>query len=134
METDFDSLQRILQELLANAGKFSAAGNSVVLDLSETGGKIVVTITNFGLGIAAEDLDHIFEKFRRGKGVTDRAIPGTGLGLALVKCLVQHLNGSIEVSSSPSENCENEELWLTCFTLTLPQFGEEISEREEYLT
>jgi signal transduction histidine kinase len=128
LKTNFDSLQRILLELLTNAGKFSAVGTSVVLELSEAGGQIVLKVSNLGQGIARDDLDHIFEKFRRGKGITDRAIPGTGLGLALVKCLVEHLNGTIEVSSSPSDNSENNELWRTCFTLTLPQFVEEISD------
>ncbi|MGL5065310.1 MAG: GAF domain-containing sensor histidine kinase [Microcoleus sp.] len=123
LETDFESIQRILQELLTNAGKFAAAGTAVVVDLSEAGGRIVLKITNFGRGISSEDLPHIFEKFRRGTGVTDRAIPGTGLGLALVKCLVEHLGGTIEVSSNPSDPSETDELWRTCFTLTLPQFS-----------
>lgn len=134
LETDFDSLQRILQELLTNAGKFSAAGTSVVLDLSEAGGQIVLKVSNLGQGIAADDLDYIFEKFRRGKGVTDRAIPGTGLGLALVKSLVQHLNGTIEVSSSPLASPETDELWRTCFTVTLPHLPTEISNLEESLS
>ena len=134
LETDFDSLQRILQELLTNAGKFSAAGTSVVLDLSEAGGQIVLKVSNLGQGIVADDLDYIFEKFRRGKGVTDRAIPGTGLGLALVKSLVQHLNGTIEVSSNPLASPETDELWRTCFTVTLPQLPAEISNLEESLS
>jgi signal transduction histidine kinase len=50
--------------------------------------------------------------------VTDQAIAGTGLGLALVKCLVQHVNGAIEVFSHPLEGAT---FWETCFTLTLPQ-------------
>jgi signal transduction histidine kinase len=50
--------------------------------------------------------------------VTDQAIAGTGLGLALVKCLVQHVNGAIEASSRPLEGSTS---WETCFTLTLPQ-------------
>jgi signal transduction histidine kinase len=128
--TDPESLKRALLELLTNAGKFSAAGTAVVLEVSQTAGHIVLKVSNFGCGISAEDLPHIFEKFRRGTGVTKKGIAGTGLGLALVKCLVQHLNGTIDVSSSPSPSAETAELWRTCFTVTLPQFQEAISNLE----
>lgn len=129
LETDKDSLSRILLELLTNAGKYSASGTAVVLEVSQAVNNIVLKLSNFGPGISPVDLPHIFEKFRRGTGITEQAIPGTGLGLALVKCLVQHLNGSIEVSSSPSEIFEDP-LWLTSFTLTLPQFPRELCSLE----
>ncbi len=121
LETDPDSLKRVLLELLTNAGKYSASGNAVVFEASEVAGCIVLTVSNFGPGISAGDLPHIFEKFRRGTGITDQAIAGTGLGLALVKSLVQHLNGTIDVSSAPAKSSETDELWRTSFTLTLPQ-------------
>jgi len=131
-ETDFDSLNRILLELLTNAGKFSDDGTAVVLDVSEAGDLIFLSVSNCGRGISDDDLPHIFDRFRRGTGVTDQSgIRGTGLGLALVKSLVQHLNGNIDVSSSPSENSETAEQWRTCFTLTLPQFPADVSNREE---
>jgi signal transduction histidine kinase len=126
-ETDPDSLKRVLLELLTNAGKYSASGTAVVFEASEAAGYIVLTISNFGRGISAADLPHIFDKFRRGTGITDQAIPGTGLGLALVKCLVQHLNGTIDVSSTPAKSSETDELWRTSFTLTLPQSPAELS-------
>jgi signal transduction histidine kinase len=126
-ETDPDILKRVLLELLTNAGKYSASGTAVVFEASEAAGYIVLTISNFGSGISAADLPHIFDKFRRGSGITDKAIPGTGLGLALVKCLVQHLNGTIDVSSSPAKSSETDELWRTSFTLTLPQSPAELS-------
>lgn len=123
VETDSESFERILQELLTNAGKYSDPDTTVVLRASHGGNQqdnqIVLTVTNLGPGISPEDATYIFDKFRRGQGVTQQAIQGTGLGLALVKCLVQHLNGSIAVSSSPTEASSS---WETCFTLTLPQF------------
>ncbi|MEG4176123.1 ATP-binding protein [Microcoleus sp. S13_C3] len=130
-ETDLDILNRVLLELLTNAGKYSASGTAVVLEVSEAAGYIVLSISNFGPGISAADLPHIFEKFRRGTGITDQAIAGTGLGLALVKCLVQHLNGTIDVSSCPVESSEADNLWRTSFTLTLPQFAAELCNVEE---
>ncbi|MBO0349738.1 GAF domain-containing sensor histidine kinase [Phormidium pseudopriestleyi FRX01] len=125
LNTDAESFERILHELLTNAGKYSDPGTTVYLrashhiDLQQN--QVIVTLTNTGAGISPEDLPHVFEKFRRGQGVTQQAIGGTGLGLALVKCLVQHLNGSITVSSQPIKNST---AWETCFTLTLPQLAD----------
>lgn len=119
IETDSDSIERILQELLTNAGKYSEPDSTVVLSATHQVNQVVLTVTNLGLGISPEDATHIFDKFRRGQGVTQQAIQGTGLGLALVKCLVQHLNGNIAVSSSQALPSSS---WETCFTLTLPQF------------
>ncbi|MEG4812204.1 ATP-binding protein [Microcoleus sp. F8-D3] len=130
-ETDPDILNRVLLELLTNAGKYSASGTAVVLEASEGAGYIVLSISNFGRGISAADLPHIFDKFRRGTGITDQAIAGTGLGLALVKSLVQHLNGTIDVSSCPAESSATDNLWRTSFTLSLPQFAAELCNVEE---
>jgi signal transduction histidine kinase len=130
LETHPESLKRVLLELLTNAGTFSVADTAVVLEVSQTAGYIVLSVSNFGRGISDADLPHIFENFRRGTGVTEQGIVGTGLGLALVKRFVQHLNGTIDVSSSPLDNSETAELWRTCFTLTLPQFQEQLSSVE----
>jgi len=123
VQSDVESLERILQELLTNAGKYSNPDTTIVLKVTHGGNhqdkQIVLTLTNFGSGISPEDATHIFDKFRRGQGITQQAIQGTGLGLALVKCLVQHLNGTITVSSNFDSQSS---AWETCFTLTLPQF------------
>jgi signal transduction histidine kinase len=120
---DFDSLHHILSELLLNAGKYSDA--DTVISLAATtrhtlkGKEVEITINNYGTGIEADELPYIFDKFRRGKGVTDRAVAGTGLGLTLVKHLVEHLNGKIDVTS---EAVTNSELYQTTFTVVLPQY------------
>ena len=121
--TDPESIEHILSELLLNAGKYSDAETTVELVASSQtnfkGKEIAITISNYGAGIAAEELPHIFDKFRRGKGVTDRAVPGTGLGLALVKHLVDLLNGKIQVTSEPVPESD---VFITTFTLKIPQF------------
>jgi signal transduction histidine kinase len=121
LKTDLTSLKSILNELLTNAGKYSAPRSLVHLRMNcqvkQPIEQVVVAISNTGQGIAPEEIPYIFEKFRRGQGATQNAIQGTGLGLALVKSLVQHLNGTIEATSSQfnaQSTCE------TCFTLTLP--------------
>lgn len=116
LQTDAESLHRILKELLTNAGKYSEPNSTVNIKARHQSNQIVLQLINRGPGIAAEDVTHIFEKFRRGQGVTQQAIQGTGLGLALVKCLVQHINGAIAVSSTANKSGSSE----ICFTLTLP--------------
>jgi signal transduction histidine kinase len=122
--TDSESLQQILDELLLNAGKYSNPDTSVSLKVTRQvtpkNHQIEITVSNYGAGISPQELPYIFDKFRRGKGVTDRAVPGTGLGLTLVKYLVEHLNGTIEISSTPVE--DNSSTFVTSFTVILPQF------------
>ena len=120
--SDLESLQNILNELLLNAGKYSDADTkvnlSVVTRKNSKGKEIEIAVDNCGAEITPHELPYIFDKFRRGKGVTDRAVPGTGLGLTLVKHLVEHLNGKIDVTS---EAVANSDLFKTTFTITLPQ-------------
>lgn len=127
LHTDPDSLKRILLELLTNAGKYSDPNTTVRLSVMRRTELqqhlIVLSLTNIGPGISPDEQPHIFEHFRRGEGATQRAIPGTGVGLALVKCLVQQLNGKIEVASQYDAKASGE----TCFTLTLPQFWKDTS-------
>jgi signal transduction histidine kinase len=101
--SESDSLTRILQELLTNAGKYAHPNTTVELRAEVAPGKIIITVIDQGKLINEADLPYIFQKFRRGKDVTKQAIPGTGLGLALVKSLVQHLQGEISVTSSGVE-------------------------------
>lgn len=120
--TDGDSLHRILLELLTNAHKYSELGSTIELHVSHPGDltvrQVTLSIRNIGAGISPDELPYIFDKFRRGRGVTQQAVPGTGLGLALVKSLVEHLDGTIAAHSRP---LENQPSWETCFTITLPQ-------------
>ena len=122
LRSDRDSLHRILFELLTNAGKYADPNSRVQLKVAQKkeplNNQIVVTITNLGQGIAPDELPLIFEKFKRCQGATQNAVQGTGLGLALVKSLVQHLNGDIAASSCVTEDAQT---YKTCFTLTLPQ-------------
>ncbi|WP_026104119.1 GAF domain-containing protein [Anabaena sp. PCC 7108] len=128
LQTEIESFDRIFQELLTNVSKYSERNTVVHLQAthrveqqldSEALGKnqVIIKVTNTGRGISQEEAAYIFDKFRRGKG---RWTPGTGLGLALVKSLVLHLNGAIAIESTPIANSDLSEI---CFTLTLPQFS-----------
>jgi signal transduction histidine kinase len=123
--TDPDSVSRILLELLTNAYKYAEPESTIELKLGRemqaSRSQVALSLKNRGDGILPEELPHIFEKFRRGQGVTKRAIQGTGLGLALVKGLVEHLNGTIAASSEPQVDSDD---WETCFKVTFPQYPE----------
>ena len=122
LQSDPDSIDRILQELLTNAGKYSDPDTTVRICITRNSNaqapEIVVTVSNIGSPISPAEQEYIFEQFRRGSGVSEQLIQGTGLGLALVKCLIQHLNGTISVSSNPINESSS---GLTSFTVTLPQ-------------
>ncbi len=112
---DGESIARVLQELLTNAGKYAYPNTTVNFRAELQSGSIVVAVSDQGKLIQAADLPYIFQKFRRGKGVTQQAVPGTGLGLALVKSLVQHLQGEVSVTSSGTEPLAD-----TCFQVSFP--------------
>ncbi|MBV8887908.1 MAG: GAF domain-containing sensor histidine kinase [Chroococcidiopsidaceae cyanobacterium CP_BM_RX_35] len=123
LATEVDSLDRILQELHTNAGKYSNPNTTIDLKVDEQVDRVIFSLTNIGPNISPEEASQLFDKFRRGRGVTQQAIQGTGLGLALVKCLVQHLNGTIDVDVSrcPDSYANMSKI---CFILTLPKFFE----------
>ena len=119
INSDPKSFNRILVELLDNARKYADSDSQVHLKVGQAHptNSTVLTLQSRGVGIQPQEIDQIFNKFKRGEGVTKQAIQGTGLGLALVKRLVKHLNGAIAVSSKPISSGES---WETCFTITLP--------------
>jgi PAS domain S-box-containing protein len=98
MMGDSTRLKQVLINLLSNAIKFTDAG-AVTVRLSERGAAIVITVQDTGIGIAQQDLEHIFEEFRQIDQSIARLHPGTGLGLAITKSLVEMMQGKISVES-----------------------------------
>lgn len=93
-------LLQILTNLLSNAVKFSPPGAPIRLSAHAEESQVVLQVEDRGIGIAPEDLPHIFEPFYRTRQSDQRRIQGTGLGLAIVKRLVELQGGSIEVVST----------------------------------
>jgi signal transduction histidine kinase len=123
IQTDADSLKHILAELLVNAGKFALPDTMVEVWLTIDSNQAIFKIANLSQPISDEDLGSLFEKFRRGAGTTQQAIAGTGLGLALVKSMTEHIQGNITVTSTavkPELNNVGTKIAKTCFTLTIP--------------
>lgn len=107
---DRQLLEPILKNLLDNAVKYSPSDSPVDLQLSCKSGKVIFQVTDRGIGIAVADRQQIFEPFYRGKNIKN--IPGTGLGLSLVKTLVDLYGGQIAVESEIDIG--------TTFTVMLP--------------
>jgi signal transduction histidine kinase len=116
IETDADSLKHIMEELLVNAGKFAIPQSMVEVWLTVEPEQAIIQVTNLSKPIANEDLPYLFDRFRRGMGTTQQAIAGTGLGLSLVKSMVEHIQGTITVTSEAVEPTTAK----TCFTVTIP--------------
>jgi signal transduction histidine kinase/ligand-binding sensor domain-containing protein/AraC-like DNA-binding protein/DNA-binding NarL/FixJ family response regulator len=110
---DADQLEKVLANLLSNALKFTPQGGSVCATVRATEEQAQIVVSDTGLGIPAQDLDHVFERFYRADTPEARSIEGTGLGLGLVRELVELHGGSIEVASAPGQG--------SAFTVILPR-------------
>lgn len=96
---DSDKFDQILTNLLSNAIKYSPAGGEVRVAVDASADELKLTISDQGIGVPADKLPRIFEKFERVDNRDTRQAGGTGIGLFLVKHLVERHNGAIEVSS-----------------------------------
>ena len=109
---DRDALEQAVLNLVANAIKFSGDSREIHLALGREGDEVVLQVTDQGIGIAPEEQARIFEKFYRARTPETRAIPGAGLGLALVSQIMKAHGGSCAVNSTPGKG--------STFTLRFP--------------
>jgi len=100
IDADGDRLQQVVWNLLSNAVKFTDAGGTVDVRLDRTPDGIVLTVADTGTGITPEFLPHVFERFRQADPSTTRRHGGLGLGLALVRHLVELHGGTVGVDSA----------------------------------
>jgi two-component system phosphate regulon sensor histidine kinase PhoR len=96
---DVDQLERVLLNLLSNAVKFTKAGGKVTVTAFRDGGDAIVSIADTGIGIPAEDKAKLFTRFFRASNALSGAIQGTGLGLTIVRSIVEQHGGSTAVES-----------------------------------
>jgi PAS domain S-box-containing protein len=99
---DPDRLQQVVWNLLSNAIKFTPKGGRVQVRLRRVDAQAVIVVADSGPGISPEFLPHVFERFRQGDASTTRSHVGLGLGLAIVRHLVELHGGTVE-ASSPGE-------------------------------
>lgn len=113
---DFEKFDKVLYNLLSNAMKFTAAGGVITIGLKTANNGCIIEVQDTGIGIREDQLVHLFERFRQADGSANRSYEGTGLGLALVKELVEIHGGEVSVASTYGHG--------TTFKLTIP-FGTE---------
>jgi signal transduction histidine kinase len=109
---DESALGRLLLILIDNAIKYTPAGGAVDLRLAKDKERALIRIADTGIGIAASDLPHVFDRFWRADKVRTRAEGGSGLGLAIARWIVERHGGEISVSSQLGEG--------STFTVALP--------------
>ena len=109
---DKDALEKIITNLLSNAIKYTPSGGSVGIELSNTDNKLSLTIWDTGTGIDKADQEKIFSRFYRAEQHQKDGSKGIGIGLSLVKDLVELMNGTIQLESELNRGA--------VFTLTLP--------------
>ena len=107
-----DRVEQMLINLIENAIKYNKPGGSVTVQVFSNNVQANIAISDTGIGIAAENLPRLFERFYRVDKGRSRQMGGTGLGLAIVKHIVRSMNGEIEVHSALDEGTE--------FLITLP--------------
>lgn len=96
---DPDRFAQVLANLLSNAVRYTPAGGVVTVRAERRSGDVLVSVANTGEGIPAEDLDRVFERFYRVEKSRDRARGGAGIGLAIVKQLVEQTGGRVGAES-----------------------------------
>lgn len=108
-------IEQALSNLVSNAVKYSPRGGEVRLTVYRDHGEAVVSVTDQGVGIAPEALEHLWEPFRRG-GVSTEMIPGVGLGLSVAKRIIDAHGGTITVDSTAERG--------STFAIRLPLRGQ----------
>jgi two-component system, OmpR family, sensor histidine kinase BaeS len=110
---DRDRISQVLWNLLSNAVKYTEAGGHIGMEISETAESAVLKISDDGIGIAREDQPLIFERLYRTDRSRSRNTGGAGIGLAIVKSIVEAHGGTVAVESEPGKG--------SCFEIILPK-------------
>jgi len=118
---DRDMWEKVMFNLLSNALKFTFTGG-ITVAVHQDGGEAIVTVADTGIGIAADEMPRLFERFHRIESTRARSTEGSGIGLALVKELVLLHGGAIDAVSTPDVG--------TTFTIRLPLGSRHLPEAE----
>jgi signal transduction histidine kinase len=112
IEADELRLEQVLQNLISNAVKYSLTGGLVRVRVEQRGTIACIAVIDQGMGIPAEDIPHLFERFYRASNTDEQHVSGMGIGLYIVKEIVSLHNGNVEVESTVGSG--------SSFTVCLP--------------
>jgi signal transduction histidine kinase len=112
VDVDPDAFARALWNLLDNGIKYSGSSRTVSVNVEVRDGSVAIRVRDRGLGIPQHEHDEIFKKFVRGTTSRAHGIKGTGIGLAMVRHIVEAHGGTVRVESAPGEG--------STFTIALP--------------
>ena len=119
---DINFMREIMGNLIENAIKYTPAGGSIYVNVLGDGDRVLINVTDTGIGISSDDIHHIFQKFYRADNSDTRTIGGTGLGLYIVKQRVEAMGGRVWAESAFGEG--------STFYVSLPRItGEEYEKR-----
>lgn len=118
---DAERLRQVFDNLLRNAIKYSAADKPIDLAIDESGEDYKVRIKDHGIGIPPEDMQRLFGRFQRGSNARKAKVAGTGIGLFIVKTIVERHGGRCEVESVLGQG--------STFTVTLPSVDAKVSQK-----
>lgn len=122
---DIDFLREVINNLVENAVKYTPAGGAIWVNVRGDGDRVLINVTDTGIGISPDDLKHIFQKFYRVDNSQTRTIGGTGLGLYLVKSRVEAMGGRVWAESSFGEG--------STFYVSFPRLTAEEYERRRQI-
>ena len=121
---DIDFLREAVNNLVENAIKYTASGGGIWVNVRGDDDRVLINVTDTGIGISPDDLKHVFQKFYRADNSQTRTVGGTGLGLYLVKQRVEAMGGKVWAESSFGEG--------STFYLSFPRItAEEYQRRKE---
>ena len=101
IQADRAAVTQAITNLIDNAIKYSAGAKKIYVRVFKDDQYLIITVQDFGVGIKPEEIDRVFERFYRGGDELTRTVKGSGLGLTLVKQIVQAHHGSVHVESEP---------------------------------
>ena len=100
---NLDHIQGILYNLISNAIKYNKPNGKIIIIIKERLDNILIKVMDTGIGISKEDQEKVFQRFYRVDKQRSKIVAGTGIGLAIVKHIVQFYNGSISLKSKENE-------------------------------
>ena len=112
VQINAEKFQRVMDNLITNALKFSKNNNKIEIYLSARNGSAIIEVRDYGLGIPEDLLPHIFERFSKARRPGLRGEPSTGLGLSISKQIIENHQGTIDVTSEEKKG--------STFTIQLP--------------